>query len=389
VTVLQRWARARLASKLFLSYLLVVLVGVVTLFVAVSLIAPSFFGSYMRDMMQSGTMGQLGSGMMGNGDLPLTTTGGALDTAFRASLLRALLLAALLATLAAVGVSAYVSRQIAQPVRRLAAATRRIGAGHYVERVAVPATDSGDEVGELAASFNEMAASLENTERRRLELVGNVAHELRTPIATLEGYLEGLLDGVVTPSADTWATLHTEAGRLRRLVDDLQELSRAEARQLPIAPISVAPASIVEEVADRLRPAFAEKGLALSVAVPDSLPHVYADPGRAVQVLSNLLTNALRYTPASGHAEVSAIRQGAHIAFRVTDTGIGIAADALPHVFERFYRADKSRARMLGGSGIGLTIARALTEAMGGQITAESAGIGQGSAFSFTLPIAR
>jgi len=394
--VLKRWARARLATKLFVSYLLVVMVGVATVFIAVTLIAPDFFGASMQGMMQAGGMGQF-SGMMGNGNQTLTTTTDALNAAFRDSVMRALLLATALATLAAIGLSLFTSRQIARPVRRLASAARRIGAGRYAERVAVPPTDQGDELGELAASFNAMAASLEDTERRRLELVGDVAHELRTPIATLQGYLEGLLDGVVTPSDETWAKLHTEARRLRRLVDDLQELSRAEARQIAIVSRSVPPQSIVEAAVGRVGPQFTEKGLALTVATPsassssDALPQVLADPDRAVQVLSNLLTNALRYTPAGGRVEVSVSEMGTSrsVRFRVSDTGIGIAPDALPHVFERFYRADKSRSRALGGSGVGLTIAKALVEAMGGQITAESAGPNQGSAFSFTLPIGR
>lgn len=399
--MLQRWARARLATKLFLSYLLVLLVGVATLFLIVTLIAPDFFGASMQNMMQGNSMGQF-DGMMGNGTQPLTTTADTLNAAFRDALMRALLWATVLATLAAVGLSLVVSRQIAQPMRRLVGATRRIGAGHYAERVVVPAADSGDELGELAASFNDMAASLEQTERHRLELVGDVAHELRTPIATLQGYLEGLLDGIVVPSDETWAKLHTEAGRLRRLVDDLQDLSRAEARQIPIVSKPVEPESIVDASVARVGPQFAEKGLVLKVMVPTapdipnspgsgtSLPRVLADPDRAVQVLSNLLTNALRYTPAGGRVEVSAtvVGKGGYVSFRVSDTGMGITSEALPHVFERFYRADKSRSRALGGSGIGLTIAKALVEAMGGQITAESAGLDQGSVFRFTLPIA-
>ena len=381
----QRWARARLATKLFFSYLLVVLVGVATLFVAVTFIAPNFFSAYMNSMMSGGSMG----GMMENGDGSLTLTSASLDAAFNTSLMRALLVATLLATLTAIGLSLFVSRQIAQPVRRLVAATRRIGAGHYAERVAVPAADAEDELGDLAAGFNDMAASLESTERRRLELVGDIAHELRTPIATLQGYLEGLLDGVVTPSEETWAKLHTESGRLRRLVDDLQELSRAEARQIPIVAKPVAPDEVVEAAVGRVGPQFAEKGLVLTVITPRALPRVRADFDRAVQILSNLLTNALRYTPAGGHAEVSVMEQGRYVAFRVSDTGIGMTSDALSHVFERFYRADKSRSRALGGSGIGLTIAKALVETMGGQITAQSPGPDLGSVFTFTLPVAR
>jgi signal transduction histidine kinase len=379
-----RWAHTKLATKLFASYLLVAIVGVATLFVAASLIAPDVFSSSMQGMMPGGTM----NSMMGQQTAPVTTTSAALDAAFRDSLMRALLLSGALATCAAIVLSLFVSRQITRPVGRMVSATRRIGGGHYAERVIVPEADSGDELGELASSFNDMAASLENTERYRLELVGDVAHELRTPIATLQGYLEGLLDGVVTPSAETWAKLHTEAGRLRRLVDDLQELSRAEARQIPIMAKPVAPATIVEAAVGRVQPQFAEKGLVLTVSVPPSLPHVLVDGDRAVQVLTNMLTNALRYTPTRGSVEVSTKRQGPYVAFRVRDDGIGIAPLALTHVFDRFYRVDKSRSRALGGSGIGLTIAKVLVEAMGGRITAESPGLDQDSTFTFTLPVA-
>jgi signal transduction histidine kinase len=379
-----RWAHTNLATKFFVSYLLVALVGVATLFVAASLIAPDVFSSAMQAMMPGSTM----NSMMGQQNVPLTTTSAALDAAFRDALMRALLLSGALATCAAILLSLFVSRQITRPVGQMVRVTRRIGGGHYAERVIVPEADSGDELGELAASFNDMAASLENTERYRLELVGDVAHELRTPIATLQGNLEGLLDGVVEPSTEMWAKLHTEAGRLRRLVDDLQELSRAEARQIPIMAKPLAPETIVEAGFGRAQPHFAEKGLALTATIPPSLPHVLADSDRAVQVLTNLLTNALRYTPTTGSVEVSAMRQGDSVAFRVRDEGIGIAAEALPHVFDRFYRVDKSRSRALGGSGIGLTIAKALVEAMGGRITAESPGLDQGTTFTFTLPVA-
>jgi signal transduction histidine kinase len=218
-----------------------------------------------------------------------------------------------------------------------------------------------------------------------------VAHELRTPISTLEGYLEGLLDGVIAPTPETWARLHDEAGRLHRLVTDLQDLSRVEARQLSLTLEAVAPAPLAEAALDRVRPVFAEKGLALAAEIPATLPAIRADRDRVVQVLTNLLTNALRYTPAPGQVTLILSRAAgsSELLFQVTDTGIGLAPEQLPHVFERFYRVDKSRSRAAGGSGIGLTIARALVEAMGGRIWATSAGPGQGSTFAFTLPVAR
>lgn len=380
-----RRLRASLGAKLFISYLFVVLVGVLTLFLAVSTFGPPFFQTSTQQMM--GTSGM--NGMMGQPITSGTQNSATLDASFRQALTQALLLATLLATLAALLASLLVTRQLIRPIDRMLAAVKRIGAGHYAERVAVKAANASDALGQLAASVNDMAASLEQTERRRVELVGDVAHELRTPIATLEGYLEGLLDGVIEPGERTWATLHDETGRLRRLVDDLQELSRAEARQIHLEMRAIAPSDIVEAAITRLAPQFTEKRLRFDVCVRQDTPSVRADRDRAVQVLTNLLTNALRYTPAPGSVEVTVTRAGAMVAFQVRDSGAGLAPEQVARVFERFYRVEKSRSRALGGSGIGLSIARALVDAMGGQISAESAGLRKGSTFTFTLPTAR
>ena len=305
--------------------------------------------------------------------------------AFRAAMLQALLLSAGAATLAAVAVSLFVSARIVTPLQRLLAASRRIA-----ERPLRRARDCGDtdELGALAAQFNTMAAELEAAERRRVALIGDVAHELRTPLATIEGYTEGLLDGVVAPDAETWALLHDEVGRLRRLVQDLQELSRAEARQLPLHMRPCHPAELVEQAVARIAPQFAEKGIILTSDVPADLPAVLADADRIIQVLINLLGNALRYTPAGGTVRVSAERLQDAVTFHVADTGSGIAPEHLPQLFERFYRVDKARSRALGGSGIGLTIAKALVEAHDGHIWAASPGLNRGATFSFSLPIA-
>lgn len=385
-----RWANVGLRTKLFISYLAVVLIGVATIFVIMTAFAPDFFLTSMQSMML-GSGGGMGSGMMGGsgGQGPSgSEVTASLDAAFRQALMQGLLLSTVLATASALVLSFFVARQIARPVQRMLTATQRIGSGHYAERVVVPVANTGDELGQLAASFNDMAGALEQTERRRVELVGDVAHELRTPITTLTGYLEGLLDGVVEPSPATWAKLHTESLRLRRLVDDLQELSRAEARQIPLHITPTSPESILSAAQERVASQFAEKGLDLHITSARDLPAVSADTDRAVQVLTNLLTNALRYTPTPGRVEVSVTRVGNMLAFRVRDTGVGIAPENLSRVFERFYRVEKSRTRALGGSGIGLTIAKALIEAMHGAIRVESAGLDQGSAFTFTLPIA-
>ena len=368
---------AGLGGKLFLAFGSVILVGVSTLWIAVSLTAPGLFERHMLGMM-SGGMGS----MMGGTPGAMDTT---LATAFREAMSQALIVATLAALLTAVVASVFVTGRIVGPVRRLVTASRRLADGHYAERV--PA-GGDDELGDLATTFNDMATALETTERRRRELIGDVAHELRTPIATLEGYLEGLLDGVVEAEPATWAKLHGEAGRLRRLADDLQELSRAEARQIPLAIQQVDPAEIVRAALDRLALSFAEKDLSLTSDVSERLPRVKADPSRAIQVLSNVLTNALRYTPSPGEVHLAVRPISGEVEFSVRDSGVGIAQEDLPRVFERFYRVDKSRSRAQGGSGIGLTIAKALVEAMGGRIWAESPGVGQGATFSFTLQTA-
>jgi signal transduction histidine kinase len=379
-----RWLRTGLARTFLLSYLLVIVVGMVTLFVTTELVGPTILDQHMAQMMGQQSAGS----MMGGSGSQVLPMNAQTRAAFRDAMMQAVLIATAAASVVALLVSAVLARQIVQPIRRVLAASRRIAAGHYAERVPVAPANASDEVGQLAASFNEMAGALEQTEHRRLALVGDVAHELRTPIATLEGYLEGLLDGVIAPSAQTWAKLHDEARRLHRLVDDLQELSRAEAGQIPLVLRPIPAAVIVEAALDRLGAQFAEKGLDLHHDLPPQVPAVLADRDRAVQVLTNLLTNALRYTPAPGTITVRVAQRGDAVAVSVADTGIGLTPEQMAHLFERFYRVDKSRSRALGGSGIGLTIAKALVEAMGGTLQVQSAGLGQGSTFTFTLPVA-
>ncbi|MEI6045561.1 MAG: ATP-binding protein, partial [Chloroflexota bacterium] len=355
VKKLPKRLRLRLNSiglKLFLSYLAVIAVGTLILLWAVDLVATDSFTSRMRQMRgpNAGAGSGFGRGPGAGGGQGLLDPN--VEQAFRAALSDALWLAGAVALIAAIAMSLLITRQLVRLVRRMSAASHRIASGHYSERVA---THSQDELGELAKSFNLMAGALQATEQRRLDLLGDVAHELRTPIATLEGYLEGLLDGVIEPSERTWAKLHGEAGRLRHLVDDLQELSRAEAHQIPLHLARINPLEVAHTAIDRLALQFAEtslrRELELQTNLPDSLPPVRADPDRAVQVLTNLLTNALRYTPAPGKVQLTVgLTEGA-VEYSVTDSGMGIAPENLPHLFERFYRVDKSRSRTLGGSG--------------------------------------
>jgi two-component system sensor histidine kinase BaeS len=360
----------RLRTRLLLSHLVVAFAALGTVLAAVSLVGPGYFAEAMGH---------------GPGDPQGQAMEAATLAAFQDAIRTALTAATLIALGAAVVLSLALSGRVAGPVSRLAAAARRIAAGHYSERV----PESGqDEVGELAGSFNAMAASLEATERRRLELVGDVAHELRTPIATLDGYLEGLQDGVVPPDSGTWTLLRRETSRLARLVDDLSQLWRAEARQLPLTIVDVDVAAVVEESLEGARPVAAERAIELVSSIAPGL-RVTADRVRVAQILDNYLSNAVRYAPEHTRVELVAVANGAEIRVGVRDHGRGLTPDQRRRVFERFYRVDPSRSRALGGSGIGLPIARALADAMDGRAWAESDGPGTGSTFWVSLPAAR
>ena len=358
-----------LGAKLFLSHFLVVLVAVLTLLMAVLIIAPIIFGRFEPALLLGGT-----------DDTPAE--------AFGQTLLYSLLAAGVVATVAAALASLFVSRRFVEPLRYVLAATSRIASGRYGERV--PVRDA-DELGELSQSFNAMARALEEAERRRMEVISDVSHELRTPLSTIRGYMEGLAEGVVEPSQETWTLLYAEFERLGRLVDDLRRLSRAEAGQLDLSIAPVSPAEVVRLTVGGMLPLFDEKGVELKSAVQGGLPSVLADVDRVVQVLSNLLSNALRHTPDGGRVVVEAEASGDEVTFEVTDTGTGIAPEHLERLFERFYRVEKSRSRgeACGGSGVGLAISRALVEAMSGRIWVESPGLGEGATFAFTLPVSR
>jgi signal transduction histidine kinase len=359
----------RLRSRLVVSHLVVALAALGTVLVAVSLVGPGYFADAM-------------------GHHPGDPEGEAMDAAtlaaFQTAVRTALLAALAIALLAAIAIAVALSSRIATPVTRLVDASRRIAAGHYAERVPVSAEG---EIGQLAATFNAMAGSLEATERRRLELVGDVAHELRTPLATLDGYLEGLQDGVVEAGPETWTLLRTETGRLTRLVADLSELWRAEARQLPLSIAEVDVAEVAREVLAAVQPVAAERGIAIRLEPTISAP-VRADRDRLAQILANYLSNAIRYSPDGTEVTVVVRPTETEVLVAVRDLGPGLTGEQRARVFERFYRIDPSRSRALGGSGIGLAIARALAEAMGGRVWADSDGPGSGSTFWVGLPAA-
>jgi signal transduction histidine kinase len=230
-----------------------------------------------------------------------------------------------------------------------------------------------------------MASDLERAERLRRSMVADAAHELRTPLSNIRGQLEAVRDGVIKPDADTISSLNEEAVLLSRLVDDLQELSLAEAGELKLNRQTEDIARLIEQAVVAQQTQAATKGISVSADLPDKLPPVSIDPYRIGQVLRNLLENAIAHTGTGGTITVSARQQGNYIEVAVVDTGEGIPPEDLPNIFERFYRVDKSRARATGGSGLGLTITKRLVEVHGGKIEAHSEP-GKGSRFSFTIP---
>jgi len=373
-----KYIRERLAAKLFLSNLIVIMVGVIILAITIEITIPTAFNRHM------GMMTDNGIGMMGQGQGQ--GLGRTLFDNFRASLYESLGYAVIASVFVALLVSLFLSRRIVAPVRTLTNASQHIADGHYAERVQVTGTD---EIAQLATRFNQMTTQLEQVETMRRQLIGDVTHELRTPLTSIKGYMEGLVDGVLPSTPETFNQIHHEADRLSRLVDDLQELSRVEARAYSLDVRSVAVSNLVQTTVKRLSPQARDKRINLHSNLPADLPPLQADEDRITQVLVNLVANAIQYTRESGDVTISAARQADEIHISVKDTGVGIPPEHLANLFTRFYRVDKSRSRNAGGgSGIGLTIAKHLVEAHGGRIWAESKGDGQGSTFTFSLKIA-
>lgn len=368
----------QLRWKLFLSHMLIVGIGVVVLLATAFFIASA----------------QLGETPLGGSDAfgvsettapaqttPITVSN---QERFQTVVETSLLVAGFAALAAAVVVSLYVSRRIVEPLQELSLVSRRLAQGYYRERTVI---QSDDEMADLSSSINQLAEALEQTEQRRLTLLADVAHELRTPLTTIEGYMEGLIDSVIAPEPETFAMIQHEATRLKWLIQELALLSRAEAGQLRVDTKPIAVQEIVQNVVTQFRPQFVAQDTRLDLEMPDAPVIVHADADRIEQVLINLLANAVQYTPEGGTVTIEVTPADYFAQLSVRDSGVGIPPEHLPHIFERFYRVDKSRARTSGGTGIGLTIARHLVYAHGGEIWAESQGVGHGATFYFTLPV--
>lgn len=298
---------------------------------------------------------------------------------------RAVLLAGLVAGVVAMLLAGLLVRQITQPLVALTMASRLIATGDRAVRVPVR---SKDELGELATTFNHMANSLAQQETLRRNLIADVAHELRTPLTGIQGTVEALQDGIFPLTPEQLGSIHEQVLVLNRLVEDLRTLAHAEAGQLSLQVMPVDLAGIAQQIVATFHPQAAARDIEISVRRDSSLPLVHGDAQRLSQVLNNLLDNALRHTPAGGHVAVSLSAAPGGLSLTVTDTGCGIPPADVPHIFERFYRADRSRTRQTGGAGLGLAIARQIVIAHHGKIWVESPPAGQhhGSAFCLFFP---
>ena len=277
------------------------------------------------------------------------------------------------------------SRRILSPVRTLSVAAGRIGQGDLSQRVRA---GGRDEMGELGRTFNSMAGRLQQAERQRRNMMSDVAHELRTPLSNIQGYVEAIRDGLIEPTSETLESIHRQVLHLADLVEDLRVLALAEAGDLPLRIEAHAVGDVLREAVEPFRPRAQARNIELSTSVKPGLPYAAMDRTRISQVVANLLENAIRHTPESGAVTLTAGRGGpGMVRITVADTGEGIPPDDLPTVFDRFYRADPSRARATGGVGLGLTIAKQLVEAHGGTISARSEP-GEGATFAFELPFA-
>ena len=359
-----------LRGRLFLSHIVVMIVGITTLLAVGKFYSPRLFIEHLQTLEYRGEV--------------LFAVRRSLVSGFESAWNRGAFWSMLFGGGAAVGLSYLVSKRIMQPLLQMQRITTKFAAGELTARM--PESEI-PELDRFSQSFNRMAIALEGVEQRRRDLVGDLTHELRTPLTIVEGYLEGLTDGTIEATPEIYQRLSRETGRLKRLVNDLQELSKAEAGYLPINAKKFDIRSLLSQLVLRFSDQLIDSETRLKLEASFDLPRANADPERIEQILVNLIGNALRHTE-MGVVEIQACQQKGMILVSVVDTGVGIAPEDLPHVFERFWRSDRSRNRRSGGTGIGLAISKKLVELQNGTISVESE-VGKGSTFSFTVPIAQ
>ena len=361
---------AGLAGRLLVAQTLVLSTGILTAWLIAANVGPTLFHQHLTMANVGATSAQIAHA----------------EKAYQSANAISLSLALLAALAVAMAVNVYIARRIGRSVATIADAANDVAGGHYDVRVNPPGL--GVEFDALVSGLNQMAGQLGSVERTRRRLLADLGHEMRTPLATLEAYLEAIEDGVATLDAGTAELLRAQTRRLARLSEDIGTVSRTEEGQVRLELRPEHPETLVTAAVDSIAEAYKTKGVRLVTDIAIGLPELSLDPERMGQVMGNLLDNALRHTPAGGTVTVSATTSSGTggVVLSVADTGEGIPAEHLTHVFERFYRVDTARDRAHGGSGIGLAIARAIVQAHGGQLTATSPGSGHGSTFRILLP---
>jgi two-component system, OmpR family, sensor histidine kinase BaeS len=360
--------RPGIGMRLLIAQTLVLLAGAITTWIVAAIVGPPLFREHLHQAGVSADSAEQMHAEEAYGYATALSVGGAVAVA----------------ALTAFAVSLYISRRLQRSVAEVASAASAVAQGRYDIRVSPPKL--GEDFDSLAQAFNQMATQLGAVDATRRRLFGDLAHEIRTPVSVLEAYLEAVEDGVRPMTPETIAMLRDQTRRLVRFAEDVAALAQAEESSAAMTFTDIDLTGLIATTVATVTERYRAKQVSLSTDVPPGLPPVWGDAQRLSQVLSNLLDNALRHTPPHGRVAVHAHTDGHNVVLRVSDTGEGIAAEHLPHVFERFYRAEAARTRERGGSGLGLAIAKALIEAHGGRINVSSNGAGAGATFTIALP---
>jgi len=374
-----KYVQSHLNIKLFLSFVIIIIVFTLVLIGAVEFVMPNAFENHLLFM----------SSLIEGNEGALEQHGLNLYGSFRSAIYESLQIALPVSLIAAIIISIFFSREFVKPIQDLSEISNKISEGRYDQRVLLPkelAVDEMDELKKLAINFNQMASKLEKTEALRRQLIGDVSHELRTPISLIKASMEGLIDGVVPISEETFYQIQVEADRLTKLINDLQELNIIESGAYELDKVEYDLNVVISQVVSNLSPQYSRKNIQITNSTENKKYPAYFDIDRIKQVLTNILANAYQYSEVDGTVLIACLKKDGYYEISIIDDGKGISNEDLLHIFTRFFRADKSRSRKSGGTGIGLTVAKQLVEAHGGKIWAESKGENQGTTVKFTIP---
>jgi len=376
---LAKYIQSHLNIKLFLAFVIIIIVFTIVLVAAVELVMPSAFEKHLEFM----------NTLLLENEVALAEHDYNLYESFRTAIYESLEFALPISLLFAVILSIFFSREFVLPIKKLSTISFKISEGKYDQRVTIPnglEMDEMDELKTLAINFNHMASKLEMSENQRRQLIGDVSHELRTPISLIKASMEGLIDGIITPDEDVFYQVQVEADRLTKLINDLQELNIIESRAYKMEKVPCDLNQVIQEVIQNLTPLYEMKEIRMVNHTKNLVIPVDIDMDRIKQVLINILANAYQYSDRGTTVEISSEPKGGAVEVSIKDHGQGIKSEDLPNIFTRFFRADRSRSRNSGGTGIGLTVSKQLIEAHGGKIWVESEGLGKGTTISFTIP---